>query len=193
MVKKICLFTIVFLFYLSARSFAEVGLSIKAQGTYGILLKPDIQELGLPEEKLTKGGLTFSGQLLYRPAGEIVSFGVEVGYIDCWRDAYTDPGSGERVEINLSAVPILAIIQLESRLPYLQIGAGLYRLTSKIAVLSVDQKRRDTRLGLMFAAGAAIPLDPKLNLDLGGKLHMILTEDESTILLSPALGILLRF
>jgi len=192
--KRTILFSIAILFLSSASSLAQVGLSIKGQGTYGILLKPDIQEAGLPEEKLTKGGFGFSGQLLYSVAGKILSLGVEAGYLRFWKYEY-NPGT--KVEESFSAIPILGIIQLESPLPlvspYLQIGAGLYPLTAKIVVSDITIKDTETKFGVMFAAGVAIPLAPKLNLDVGGKLHMIFTEDESTVMLNPVAGILVRF
>jgi len=199
MTKKIFLFSIAILFLFTASSSAQIGLSVKGQGTYGLLLKPDIQEAGLPEEKLTKGGLAFSGQLLYRVVGKILSLGVEVGYLSCWKDEYRDPGSGLKVELSLSAVPVLGIIQLEAPLPllspYLQIGPGVYPLTLKIEIptLDVETKDTETEFGVMFAAGVAIPLMPKVNLDLGGKLHLIFTEGESTIMFNPGAGILVRF
>lgn len=199
MKKVILLFCIAILFLFCASSFAQVGLSIKGQGTYGILLKPDIQEAGLPEEKLTKGGFGFSGQLLYRAVGKILSLGVEAGYLRCWKDEYRDAGSGLKVEMSLSAVPILGVIQIEVPLPlvspYLQIGPGVYLLTSKIEIpaLGVETKDKETKFGVMAGVGVAIPLVPKLNLDVSGKLHMIFTEGESTIMLNPVVGILIRF
>ena len=193
--KKIILFSIAILFLFSASSFAQVGLMLKGQGTYGILLKPDIQEIGYPDEKLTKGGFGFSGQVLYR-AGKILSLGVEAGYLRFWKDEYTD--FGIKYETSLSAIPILGIIQLESPLPlvspYLQVGAGIYPLTGKITFLGLEVKLlEETEFGVMAAAGVAIPLAPKLSLDVGGKLHMIFTEDESTITFNPFGGILIRF
>jgi hypothetical protein len=108
-------------------------------------LKPKIQELGYPEEKLTKGGFGFSGQLLYRVAGKIISLGVETGYLACWKDEYKDPSTSVKVEISLSAIPILGLIQLESPLPllslYLQIGAGAYPFDSKNSGFRCGNKR----------------------------------------------------
>jgi len=199
MKKVILLFCIAILFLFCASSFAQVGLSIRGQGTYGILLKPDIQEAGLPEEKLTKGGFGFSGQVLYGVGGKILSLGVEAGYLPFWKDEYRDSGSGLKVEMSLSAIPILGVIQLELPLPlvspYLQIGPGVYPLTAKIEIpaLDVETKDKETKFGVMAAAGVAIPLVPKVNLDVGGKLHMIFTEGESTIMLNPFAGILIRF
>jgi hypothetical protein len=115
--KKIILISIAVLFFFTASSFAQLGLSVRGQGSYGLLLKPKIQELGYPEEKLTKGGFGFSGQLLYRVAGKIISLGVETGYLACWKDEYKDPSTSVKVEISLSAIPILGLIQLESPLP----------------------------------------------------------------------------
>lgn len=121
--KKIILFSIAILFLFSASSFAQVGLMLKGQGTYGILLKPDIQEIGFPEEKLTKGGFGFSGQVLYR-AGKILSLGVEVGYLRFWKWEFTGEmwrvvdGTPELVDVKFessySAVPILGFIQIEA-------------------------------------------------------------------------------
>lgn len=117
--------------------------------------------------------------------------------LDCWKDEYKDPSSGVKVEISLSAIPSLGLIQLESPLPllspYLQIGAGAYPLTQKIAVRGIEVKDKETKFGVMAAAGVAIPLVPKVNLDLGGKLHLIFTKDESTIMFNPGGGILLKF
>jgi len=211
MKKVILLFCIAILFLFCASSFAQVGLSIKGQGTYGILLKPDIQETGLPEEKLTKGGFGFSGQLLYR-TGKILSLGVEAGFLPLWKWEFTLEivefvnGTPEIVdakfETSYSAVPILGVIQLEAPLPlvspYLQIGPGFYPLTQTIKVTvpgteEIKDKDTETKFGIMFAAGVAIPFAPKLNLDVGGKLHMIFTEGESTIMLNPVVGILIRF
>ena len=193
--KNIFLFSIAILFLFCASSFAQVGLSIKGQGTYGILLKPDIQETGLPEEKLTKGGFGFSGQVLYRAVGKIISLGVEAGYLRFWKDEYTI--SGTKYKELLSAIPILGIIQLESPLPlvspYLQAGAGVYPLTPKLVVSGITVTDTITKFGVMAAAGVTVPLAPKLNLDVGGKLHMIFTEGESTIMLNPVVGILIRF
>ncbi len=195
MKKVILLFCIAILFLFCASSFAQVGLSIKGQGTYGILLKPDIQEAGLPDEKLTKGGFGFSGQVLYGVGGKILSLGVEAGYLRCWKDEYTI--SGTKYKESLSAIPILGIIQLEAPVPlvspYLQVGAGVYPLTAKLVVSGVTIKDTGTEFGIMAAAGVTIPLAPKLNLDVGGKLHMIFTEGESTIMLNPVAGILIRF
>jgi len=50
-----------------------------------------------------------------------------------------------------------------------------------------------TKFGVMAAAGVAIPLAPRIDLDVGGKLHMIFTEGESTVMLNPVVGILIRF
>jgi hypothetical protein len=195
--KKIFLLSIALLFLFTASSSAQLGLLVKGQGGYGLLLKPKIQEVGYPEEKLTKGGIGFSGQLLYRVVGKILSLGVEAGYLACWKDEYKDPVSGLKVEVGLSAIPILGIIQLESPLPllspYLQIGGGVYPLTTKIVVLGVEVKDTETRFGVMAAAGLTIPLVPKINLDLGGKLYLIFTEGESTIMLNPSGGISIRF
>jgi len=192
--KKIILFSVAILFILCASSSAQVGLSIKGQGTYGILLKPDIQESGLPEEKLTKGGFGFSGQVLYRVVGKIISLGVEAGYLRCWKDEYN---WGGKVKESLSAIPILGIIQLESPLPlvspYLQAGAGVYPLTAKLVVSGITLKDTETNFGIMAAAGVAIPFAPMVNLDVGGKIHMIFTEGESMIMLNPVAGILIRF
>ncbi len=193
--KKIILFTIAALFLFCASSFAQVGLSIKGQGTYGILLKPDIQEAGLPEEKLTKGGFGFSGQLLYRVVGKLVSLGVEAGYLRFWKDEYTLFGT--KYKESLSAIPILGIIQLESPLPsvspYLQAGAGVYPLTAKLVVSGISVTDTVTEFGVMAAAGVGIPLAPRIDLDVGGKLHMIFTEGESTVMLNPVAGILIKF
>ena len=126
MTKKILLFSIAILFLSSASSFAQVGLSIKGQGTYGVLLKPDIQKVGFPDEKLTKGGFGFSGQVLYR-AGKILSLGVEAGYLRFWKWEFTGEfwrvvnGTPELVDLKFessySAVPILGVIQIEAPLP----------------------------------------------------------------------------
>ena len=148
----------------------------------------------MPEEKLTKGGFGFSGQLLYGVAGKIISLGVEAGYLRFWKDEY-NPGT--KVEESLSAIPILGIIQLEAPLPsvspYLQVGAGVYPLTAKMVISGIVIKDTETEFGIMAAAGVAIPLAPKLNLDVGGKLHMLFAEDESTIILNPVAGISIRF
>jgi len=195
MKKVILLFCIAILFLFCASSFAQVGLSIKGQGTYGILLKPDIQEAGFPNEKLTKGGFGFSGQVLYRAVGKIISLGVEAGYLRFFKDEYRI--SGTKYKESLSAIPILGIIQLEAPTPlvspYLQVGAGVYPLTAKLVVSGVTLKDTTTDFGIMAAAGVAIPLAPTLNLDVGGKFHMIFTEGESTIMLNPVVGILIRF
>lgn len=207
--KKIILFSVAILFLFSASSSAQVGVVVKGQGTYGILLKPDIQEVGYPDEKLTKGGFGFSGQVLYR-AGKILSLGVEVGYLRFWKWEFTGEiwrvvnGIPELVDLKFessySAVPILGVIQIEAPLPlvspYLQIGPGIYPLTAttKITVLGEEEKDKDreTKFGIMAAVGVTIPLAPKLNLDVGGKLHMIFTEGESIIMLNPFGGISIR-
>jgi len=198
LLKKIFLLGIALVFLFTVPSFAQLGLTLKATGSYGILLKPEIEEAGLPEEKLTKGGFSFSGQILYRAVGKILSLGVEAGYLRCWKDEWTDTSTGAKVEMSLSAIPILGIIQLETPLPlvspYLQIGPGIYPLTGKIASEGVEVEFLDeTKFGVMFAAGVAFAMAPKLNLDVGGKLHLIFTEDESTIILNPGIGILLKF
>jgi len=196
MAKKALLVVFTLILFSVGSSYAQLGLSFKGQGSYAILLKPDIQESGLPEEKLTKGGFGFSGQVLYRVVGKMVSLGIEGGYLPCWKDEYRDPTWG-KVEVTLSATPFLAIIQLESPLPllspYLQVGAGVYPLTQSVAVGGQEGKDRETDFGVMGAAGITIPLVPKLNLDLGGKLHMIFSEGESTIVVSPSGGIVVRF
>lgn len=191
--KKIILFSVAILFLFSASSSAQVGVVVKGQGTYGVLLKPDIQEYGLPVEKLTKGGFGFFGQVLYR-AGKIISLGVEAGYLRFWKDEYTELGI--EYKESLSAMPILGIIQLESPLPlvspYLQVGVGVYPLTAKLAVLGLTIKDTTAQFGVMAGAGVEIPLAPKLSLDVGGKLHMIFTENESTIMFNPFGGISIR-
>jgi len=197
--KKILFLAIGLIFLFAASSSAQFGFSLKGQASYALLLKPEIEEFGLPEEELTKGGFSFSGQLLYRVVGKILSLGVETGYLSCWKDEYRDPGIGEKVEFSLSAIPVLALIQFESPLPllspYFQIGAGVYPLTQKIRVpaLDAESKTTETEFGVMAAAGLAIPLVPKTNLELGGKLHMIFTEDESTIMFNPFGGVSIRF
>ena len=193
--KKRFLFSLAILFLFCASSSAQVGLSIKAQGNYGILLKPDIQEAGYPEEKLTKGGFGFSCQLLYRAVGRIMSLGVEAGYIRFWKDEYT--ALGTKYKEILSAIPILGIIQLESPLPlvspYLQVGVGVYPLTAKLVFSGIALKDTNTKFGVMAGAGVAIPFAPLLNLDLGAKFHMVFTEGESMVMLNPFAGILIRF
>jgi len=211
--KKICLVSITLIFLFTTPAVAQLGLTLRAGASYGILLKPEISEWGLPEEKLTEGGFSFSGQVLYG-VGRILSLGLEAGCLPIWKwDVHLEivhlvNGSWEiddaEDETICSAVPILAIIQLEAPLrlvfSYLQIAPGVYLLTqtTKLTVpdfpeLDREVKDTETEFGIMFAAGVAIPLAPKLNVDVAGKLHLIFTEDESTITLNPGIGILLKF
>ncbi len=70
---------------------------------------------------------------------------------------------------------------------------GVYPVTAKFVVLGVTIKDTGAQFGVMAGAGVAIPLAPKLNLDVGGKLYMLFEEDESTIILNPVAGISIRF
>jgi hypothetical protein len=122
---------------------------------------------------------------------------VEAGYLACWKDEFREPIFGRKVETSVSAIPILGIIQLEipSPLlsPYIQVGAGVYPLTVKAVVSSLEVKDTETEFGIMAAAGLAIPLVPRVNLDVGCKFHMIFTEGESTIMFNPGAGLAIKF
>ncbi len=200
MAKKICLISSALLFLFTVPSFAQLGLTLRATGSYGILLKPEIEEAGMAEEKLTKGGFSFSGQVLYG-VGRILSLGVEAGYLACLKDEFREPFFGLKVETGLSAIPVLGIIQLEipSPLlsPYIQVGAGIYPLTIEtftiVFFLPAVEKHRETEFGIMTAMGLRIPLVPRINLDVGCKLHLIFTEGESTIMFNPGVGIAVKF
>lgn len=225
--KKITLFTIMTFFLLS--SFAQskdaeapdyhpvfersgLGLLVKVQGTYGFLLKPNIQEKGYPEEELTEGGLGFSGQVLYcrkRVPGHgpfrwvgVLAVGVEASYLQFWKDEFTDPDSGIKREIGLSAVPILGLVRMmavpEALAPqpfhYFQFGMGVCPVIRKSIVSGREVKRTETKFGIMATVGILVPIVyeqlPAIYLDVGWKWYRIYG---AAIMSNPGFGILIVF
>ena len=179
----------------STFAFGQTGITAKGFGSYGLLLSPKIEELEIEGEELTKGGISFGGQVLYDISDKI-AVGAELGYLAIWKDEFTDPFFGKFFEIGLSAIPILGIIQANfpstGVTPYIQAGAGIFSIKAKAQVLGYVAEETTSEFGVTAGGGIGIPVAPKVNLDLGAKIYMIFTAD-TTILVNPGVGVSVKF
>jgi len=194
----------------STFAFGQTGITAKGFGSYGLLLNPEVEESGIAGEEMTKGGISFGGQVLYDISDKVavgaeVAVGVEVGYLAVWKDEFTDPEYGKLVEASISAIPILGIIQANfpsaGVTPYVQAGAGIFSYKAKILlpdwvarILEEEavQETTTSEFGVTAGGGIEIPVGPNVNLDLGAKIYMIFAAD-TVILLNPGVRVSVKF
>lgn len=130
------LIAIVAVLFVSTAVFAQSAgeVKIKITGGYALYLSPEVVPGG-PDTTITKGGIAYGGQVLYK-MGDL-TLGIDALNIPLYEMKYTI--SSVEFKAGVSALAALAIVQMDLNPAYIQVGlgAGLMNVYAGVSILTV--------------------------------------------------------
>ncbi len=188
-----CLVSVVLMAFVVSTASAKLPFTVFGEVGFGKLM----------EDGAPGGSVGFGAGLIYKvPSTPVLGIGADLGYVMLGKDSESAEfggGVGGSIEAKWSVIPVTAQVYYlfpskSSMGGYLDGGAGFYNTRVKVSgtadlggfgSYSVDDTSSDTNFGVNFGGGLKFgQADKKMAFGVDGKFHVIMTEGNSTNMLT---------